>query len=57
VVHSNGTIEIDAGRAITVKGRGVTIDAGLGDLILKGRTVDVGGTVEAAVHAPIVRLN
>jgi hypothetical protein len=57
VVHSNGTIEIDADRAITVKGRGVTIDAGLGDLILKGRTVDVGGTIEASVHAPIVRLN
>ena len=57
VVHSDGTIEIDARRAITVKGRGITLDAGVGDLTLKGRTVLVNGTTEATVRAPFVRLN
>jgi phage protein D len=57
VVHSDGTIEIDARRAVTVKGRGITLDAGVGDLTLKGRTVLVAGTVEATVRAPFVRLN
>jgi phage protein D len=59
--------------SITMNAKGITIDAGLGDLVLKGNTVSVeattsasvnGGTdasvegrVQAVVKAPIVRIN
>lgn len=57
VVHADGRIEIDATGAIEVRGRGITLDAGLGDLTLKGRRVEVAGALEANIHAPIVKLN
>lgn len=59
--------------SITLNAKGITVDAGLGDLVLKGNTVSVeattsasvnGGTdasldggVQAVVKAPIVRIN
>lgn len=57
VVHADGKIEIDATGAIEVRGNGITLDAGRGDLTLKGRRVEVAGALEADIHAPIVKLN
>jgi len=39
IMHSNGTIEIDSDGEISIKGQGVTVDARMGDLTLKGRIV------------------
>ncbi|GIF07191.1 VgrG-related protein [Actinoplanes siamensis] len=57
VVHADGKIEIDATGSVEVRGNGITLDAGRGDLTLKGRRISVTGAVEADVRAPIVRLN
>lgn len=57
VIHSDGTIEIDAGKAITVTGRGITLDAQAGDLTLRGRRVSVRGTGEVDIRAPLVKIN
>ncbi|MEV6342348.1 VgrG-related protein [Actinoplanes sp. NPDC051851] len=57
VVHADGKIEIDATGSIEVRGNGITLDAGRGDLTLKGRRVEVAGLIEADIHAPIVKLN
>ncbi|BCY05783.1 VgrG-related protein [Actinoplanes sp. L3-i22] len=57
VVHADGKIEIDATGSIEVRGNGITLDAGRGDLTLKGRRVEVAGALEADIHAPIVKLN
>ncbi len=57
VVHADGKIEIDATGAVEVRGNGITLDAGRGDLTLKGRRVEVAGAIEADIHAPIVKLN
>lgn len=43
--------------SISLNARGITVDAGLGDLVLKGRTVSVEGGTHAALKAPLVEIN
>ncbi|MER7167919.1 VgrG-related protein [Micromonospora sp. NPDC000207] len=57
VIHSDGKIEIDARDEISVKGRGITLDAGTGALRLAGRTVEVDGGSLVDIHATLVKLN
>lgn len=57
VVHSDGSVEIEARQQVTVKGRGITLDAGAGELTLKGRSVSVDGGTQVDIQAPLVKLN
>ncbi|WP_158887983.1 VgrG-related protein [Amycolatopsis anabasis] len=65
IVHSDGTVQIEAARNVQITGRGVVVDAGAGDLALRGRTVSVSGRAgvsidggtSASVRAAIVRIN
>lgn len=51
-------ITIAAGAStITLTQTGITVDAGGGDLTLRGRNVRVTATTEATVQAPAIRLN
>jgi uncharacterized protein involved in type VI secretion and phage assembly len=54
-------ISVRSGRAalssITLTERGITVDAGTGELTLRGRNVSVSGTAEASVSGRIVRIN
>ncbi|WP_033440645.1 VgrG-related protein [Saccharothrix sp. NRRL B-16314] len=43
--------------SISLDAKGITVDAGLGDLVLKGRTVSVEGGTHAALKAPMVEIN
>jgi uncharacterized protein involved in type VI secretion and phage assembly len=55
------TISALAGRtalsSITLTDRGITVDAGAGDLTLRGRGVSISGTAEVSVNGRIVRIN
>jgi hypothetical protein len=55
------TISALAGRralsSITLTERGITVDAGTGELTLRGRSVSVSGTAEVSVNGRIVRIN
>ncbi|WFE58501.1 VgrG-related protein [Micromonospora sp. WMMD712] len=57
VVHSDGSVEIEARQQVTVKGRGITLDAGAGELTLKGRSVSIDGGTQVDIQAPLVKLN
>jgi phage protein D len=57
VVNSDGRIEIEAQDDVEIRGHNVTIDAGRGDLTLRGANVDIRGTLGVDVRAPIVKLN
>ncbi|MDI5942455.1 hypothetical protein QLR68_30945, partial [Micromonospora sp. DH15] len=57
VVHSDGSVEIEARQQVTVKGRGITLDAGAGELTLRGRSVSVDGGTQVDIQAPLVTLN
>ncbi|MFI6163776.1 VgrG-related protein [Micromonospora haikouensis] len=57
VVHSDGSVEIEARQQVTVKGRGITLDAGAGELTLRGRSVSVDGGTQVDIQAPLVKLN
>ncbi|MFF4606432.1 VgrG-related protein [Streptomyces sp. NPDC001339] len=43
-IQSNGTVEIEAKRAVSVKGDGITLDAGSGALKLNGTQIKLSGT-------------
>jgi uncharacterized protein involved in type VI secretion and phage assembly len=43
--------------SITLTEQGITLDAGNGELTLRGRTVSVSGTAETSVSGRIVRIN
>ncbi|MFC0602346.1 VgrG-related protein [Streptomyces palmae] len=66
VVHSDGTVEIDAKQKVSIKaGSGVSVDAGNGALELTGNSVklqargavEVKGGQTVSVNAPMVRIN
>jgi uncharacterized protein involved in type VI secretion and phage assembly len=57
VIHSDGKIEIDARGQVTVKGQGISLDAGTGALELKGRTVSVKGGSLVDIDAMLIKLN
>jgi phage protein D len=57
IVHSDGSVEIKAARQVTVTGRGVTVDAGAGELKLTGRSVAIQGRADCTIRAPRVRIN
>lgn len=57
VIHSDGSVEIEARQQVTVKGRGITLDAGTGELTLRGRSVTVDGGTQVDIQAPLVKLN
>ncbi|MGR4882460.1 VgrG-related protein [Streptomyces sp. LARHCF249] len=56
-VHSDGTVNITADQEIAVRGRGITLDAGSGELRLTGRSVDISGTTDVTVKAATIHLN
>jgi uncharacterized protein (DUF2345 family) len=56
-INSDGTVAIEAKRQVTVKGNGITVDAGTGELSLTGRSVSVQGKATVEVRAPMVRIN
>ncbi|MER5705909.1 VgrG-related protein [Micromonospora sp. NPDC002296] len=56
-IHSDGSVEIEARQQVTVKGRGITLDAGAGELTLRGRSVTVDGGTQVDIQAPLVKLN
>jgi phage protein D len=63
-VHSDGTVNVSATQAVTVKGNGVTLDAGDGALTLSGNSVSLSGAnvsvegrSQCAVKAPMVKIN
>ncbi|KXK60169.1 hypothetical protein AWW66_20370 [Micromonospora rosaria] len=57
VIRSDGTVEIEAQKQVTVKGQGITLDAGTGKLTLKGQAVEVAGQSLVDIHATLVKLN
>ncbi|GGM01315.1 VgrG-related protein [Micromonospora yangpuensis] len=57
VIRSDGTVEIEAQKQVTVKGRGITLDAGTGELVMRGRKVTVDGGTQVDIQAPLVKLN
>jgi uncharacterized protein involved in type VI secretion and phage assembly len=64
-VTSDGTVRIEAGRQVSITGRGITLDAGTGELRLTGRSVSVDATTgvtvdggaEAVLRGRVVRIN
>lgn len=56
-VHSDGTVTVTAGKQVTVRGEGITLDAGGGELKLTGRSVSVRGTTDVTVKAATIHLN
>ncbi|QWF77828.1 VgrG-related protein [Amycolatopsis sp. CA-230715] len=66
VVHSDGSVEIEATKDVKITGRGVDINAGRGKLALTGSSVDitassgevsVGAFTDVALRGKIIRLN
>jgi uncharacterized protein involved in type VI secretion and phage assembly len=56
-INSDGTVTIEAKKQVTVKGNGITVDAGIGKLSLTGESVSVRGDTTVEVRAPMVRIN
>ena len=63
-VRSDGTVSVTATQAVTVKGQGITLDAGDGALNLHGGNISVSGTSvslqgqqQCAINAPSVKIN
>jgi phage protein D len=56
-IEGTASVTVNSAGPVAVKGRGISLDAGAGELSLSGRSVSVSGTADVSVSGRLVRIN